>query len=131
MTKPAKEYLAYQGDKFSIEWYHTEAGNSPALDFFNWKLGPKDKAKLFLLFERLANHGKIYDKHKFRNEGNGIYAFKPIPFRFLCFFFKDGKIIITNAFEKRQQKLPTQEKKKALAAMGSYESRIQNGTYYE
>ena len=29
-----KEYTAYQGDKYTIEWYFTEKGESQSLEFF-------------------------------------------------------------------------------------------------
>ncbi|MBS4166988.1 hypothetical protein NEOC65_002090 [Neochlamydia sp. AcF65] len=48
----------------------------------------------------MGNQGKIFDEMKFRNEGDGIYAFKPQPDRYLGFFFKSKKIIVTNAFVK-------------------------------
>jgi hypothetical protein len=79
----------------------------------------------------MADFGKINDFTKFRNEGDEIYAFKPKPDRFLCFFFKGNKIIITNAFEKREDKLPKTEKERALQAKESYYKRVLKGEYYE
>jgi len=61
----------------------------------------------------------------------GVYAFKPQPDRYLCFFFKGKKIIITNAFIKKTDKLPLREKERALAVIEDYEKRVKNGTYYE
>jgi phage-related protein len=58
-------------------------------------------------------------------------CFKPQPDRYLCFFFRDKKIIITNAFIKKSQKLPIQEKELALKANESYKKRISEGDYYE
>ena len=79
----------------------------------------------------MGDHGKIHDETKFRSESDGIYAFKPQPHRYLCFFFKGRKIIITNAFMKKAQKMPTAEKERALKAYVSYEDRIKEGSYYE
>jgi len=39
-----------------------------------------------MLFKRIGDFGKISDKTKFRNEKDGIYAFKPQPDRLLSFF---------------------------------------------
>lgn len=75
--------------------------------------------------------GKIRNKQQFRNEGDKIYAFKPQPHRFLCFFFIGSKIIVTNAFMKNQQKLPQGEKDKALKCKEDYENRTKKGSYYE
>ena len=58
-------------------------------------------------------------------------AFKPQPHRFLCFFFTGQKIIVTNAFHKKTDKLPTKEKDRALKIKENYESRINSGDYYE
>jgi len=125
-----KEYLAYEGSRFVIEWYYDNKGQSEALTFFK-KQPSAQQRKLLNLLRLIGDHGKIFDETKFRNEGDKIYAFKPQPDRYLCFFFKGRKIIITNAFTKKTQKLPHGEKELALKAYQSYEERIEEGTYYE
>ena len=45
--------------------------------------------------------------------------------------FIDSKIIVTNAFMKKQQKLPEAEKNRALKCKQDYENRIKKGAYYE
>jgi phage-related protein len=124
------QYVAYEGSEFTIEWYCDEKGISQALQYF---LGqPKDmQRKALNLFRLMGEHGKIHDETKFRNESDGIYAFKPQPDRYLCFFFKGKKIIVTNAFEKKSQKLPKGEKNRSLKARTSYEMRVVEGAYYE
>ena len=54
-------------------------------------------------------------------EGDEIYAFKPQPDRYLCFFKKGKKIIVTNGFSKRTNKLPLAEKTIALENKKIYE----------
>jgi len=78
----------------------------------------------------MGDHSKIFDQTKFRNEEDGIYAFKPQPDRYLCFFVKGKKIIITNAFVKKTDKLPKGEKEQALKAKNSFEDRVEQGDYY-
>lgn len=125
-----KRRIAYEGSEFTIEWYCDSKGRSPALEYFDDQ--PKDKQrKLLNLFRLIGEHGKIFDDTKFRNEGDGIYAFKPQPDRYLCFFFKGKKIIVTNAFIKKTQKLPQSEKEQALKAYQSYEKRVREGKYYD
>lgn len=68
----------------------------------------------------MGDFGKIIDKKKFRNEENKIYAFKPKPDRYLCFFRSGKKIIVTNAFRKKGDKLTAQEKAVALKNMEKY-----------
>ncbi len=132
MTKARKapEYIAYDGGKFTIEWYHDAAGYSQALDFAE-SLNDADKRKLAVLLSALGDIGQIHNKEKFRYEGDKIYAFKPQPHRFLSFFFSSGKVIITNAFTKKQNKLPAGEKARALRCRRDYENRVKAGSYYD
>lgn len=122
--------IAFEGEEFTIEWYFNEKGQSQALEYFRQQ--PKDmQRKLLNLVKLMGNHGKIFDQTKFRYEEDRIYAFKPQPDRYLCFFFRGKKIIITNAFMKKTQKLPQGEKDQALKARDNFERRIKEGTYYE
>lgn len=125
----SKEFIVYEGPEFSIEWYYTERGRSPAKVYFD-ELDRERKLEAFELFMVMAKIGKILNITKFRHEGDGIYAFKPKPDRFLCFFYAGKKIIITNAFEKKQDKLSPSEKKKALTFQKDYKARMEEGTYY-
>ena len=73
-----------------------------------------------MLCQRLGDFGKIVDKTKFRSEGDEIYAFKPQPDRYLAFFRKGKKIIVTNAYRKTGQKIPKGEKDLAIKCMEDY-----------
>ncbi len=68
---------------------------------------------------------------KFRYEGDQIYAIKLITDSFLCFFYDGAKIIVTNAYEKKFDKMPASEKQKALKAKDDYIMRCKKGTYYD
>ncbi|MFC1842000.1 type II toxin-antitoxin system RelE/ParE family toxin [Candidatus Dependentiae bacterium] len=125
-----KEFIAYQGTKFTIEWYFDHKGKSLSLEYFE-KLPHQRKKKLFNLFRLFGNIGKISNKEKFRYEGNKIYAFKTSPDRFLNFFFDGAKIIITNAYTKKTVKMPPKEKQKALKVKEDYIKRCQGGNYYD
>jgi len=125
-----KEYTAYEGDQFTVEWYYSSKGESQAREYY-LELDASDRIKVLKLFKMMGDIGKIRDQAKFRNEGDKIYAFKPQPHRFLSFFVEGKKIIVTNAFWKKQDKLPLGEKERALTYMKSYKDRIKEGTYYE
>ncbi|MDO6395844.1 type II toxin-antitoxin system RelE/ParE family toxin [Leptospira santarosai] len=75
-----------------------------------------------VLVKALAEKGQIFNKEKFRNEGDKIFAFKPN--RFLCFFTEGKKVIVTNGFQKKQNKLPANEKEKAKKIRKNYLSRV-------
>lgn len=129
MSVKDKEYIAYKGTKFTVEWYFDSKGKSSALEYAE-ALDEDNKSKFAQLVSVLADHGEIRNITKFRYEGDKIYAFKPKPHRFLCFFYSGRKIIITNGFYKDQDKLPQNEKTKALNYKEDYEERVKKNKYY-
>jgi phage-related protein len=124
------EYIAYVGEAFTIEWYFDPSDKSEALDYYK-SLNTSERIQLLKLFKRMGDIGEIKDLTKFRNEGDKIYAFKPQPDRFLCFFNEGSKIIVTNGFRKKQSKLPTNEKENATKKRDDYLNRIKLGLYYD
>jgi hypothetical protein len=123
-TPPKRDLIAYEGPAFTIEWYWTALGRSPAREYFE-ALSEDRQDDLLMLLKRMGDLGRIFDKTKFRNEGDQIFAFKPQPDRYLCFFTAGGKIIITNAFVKKSDKLPATEKQRALRAKADFEARVE------
>lgn len=94
---------------FEVEFYETETGSSPALEFLD-SLEPKVRAKFVSLLELLESNGnrlrKPYSEHiddeifELRcKQGSNIY-------RIMYFFYYQGKIIMTNGFIKKTQKTP-------------------------
>ena len=124
------EFIAYSGDEFTIEWYFEETNHSEAFEYYSG-LNSQERIQLLKLFKRMGDSGEIQDKTKFRFEGDKIYAFKPQPDRFLCFFYEGKKIIVTNAFRKKQPKLPDREKENALKKRNLYINRVKAGEYYD
>jgi hypothetical protein len=125
-----ENFIAWQGEKFTIEWYFDAKNKSQALEYFN-EMSVIGRERLTSLLITMADTGKIFNKEKFNNEGDGLFVFKPKPDRFLCFFFIGAKIIITNAFEKKRDKLLSREKEKALRYKEDYTRRVHEGTYYD
>jgi phage-related protein len=130
MSIKQKEYIAFEGEEFTIEWYFNNKDKSLALDYFE-SLNNEEQKKTLQLFKLMGDLGEIRNKTKFNNEGDKIYAFKPQPHRFLCFFFDGKKIILTNAFHKKTDKLPKNEKEMALKIKSDYEERTKKGEYYD
>jgi hypothetical protein len=125
-----REYIVYSGEAFTVEWYHDREGKSQPRDFYE-ELDQNRKIQLLKLARIMGDTGRIRNKTKFRNEGDKIYAFKPKPDRFLCFFMEGKKIIITNGFTKKKDKLPPEEKERALNHMKDYKKRAEKGDYYD
>jgi phage-related protein len=121
-----KSCVIYIGEKFSIEWYYDKNGKSVAYDYF-MESTEELQDKFFVLVKKMADLGKIYDITKFRNEGDGIYAFKPQPDRYLSFFTDGKKIIVTNGFKKKTEKLPKNEKNLAIKYRQDYLERKSGG----
>lgn len=125
-----KEFIVYEGAEFTVEWYFNEKGKSEALAYFESL--PFDRKKKFInIIRLLGDMGKIFNQEKFRYEGDQIYALKPSPDRFLCFFFDGSKVIITNAYEKKTAKMPPREKSRALKIKEDYAKRVKMGNYYD
>jgi len=124
-----KQFIAYQGEQFTLEWYFDARGKSKSFEYFQ-ELSFEQQKKVLYLFKLIGDTGKIFNEEKFRYEGNQIFAIKPSSDRFLCFFFEGAKIIITNAYEKKSQKMPPLEKEKALKAKLDYIERYNKGVYY-
>ena len=121
-----KDCIIYVGEKFSIEWYYDKNGKSVAYEYF-LKTDEELQDKFLILVKKMAESGKIFDITKFRNEGDGIYAFKPHPDRYLSFFTIGKKIIVTNGFKKKTNKLPQNEKDFAQKCKKDYLERKSGG----
>jgi phage-related protein len=116
----------YSGLFYTLEWYYDEQGKSRAYDYF-LSTSPEQKRRFLVLAKKIGDFGKIYDKTKFRSEGDGIFAFKPQPDRYLSFFTHRKKIIVTNGFCKKTAKLPRAEKELAIKSMQDYINRNSGG----
>jgi len=120
-----KSCLIYCGLKFTVEWYYDKNGKSVANEYY---LSASEDLKIkFLVLKKMGDFGKIFDTRKFCNEGDGIYAFKPQPDRYLSFFTYGKKIIVTNGFSKNVDKLPKNEKALAIKYMQDYLDRRKGG----
>jgi phage-related protein len=118
--------IIYRGEKFTLEWYYDKNGRGVGYEYF-LKMAPEQRRKFFTLVKRMGGFGKIFDKTKFMYEGDEIYAFKPQPDRFLTFFTYEKKMIVTNGFVKKTDKLPKNEKDLALRLRKDYLERNLGG----
>jgi phage-related protein len=109
-----------------LEWYYDKNGKSVAYDYF-MESPDELQDKFLILVKRMGDFGIIFDKAKFRNEGDGIYEFKPQPDRYLSFFTDSKKIIVTNGFKKKTEKLPENEKELAIKYRQDYFERKTGG----
>ena len=125
-TMDDKSCVIYSGEKFTLEWYYDQNGKSAAYEFYR-KESEELQKKFLVLVRRIGDFGKIFDKTKFRHETDGIFAFKPQPDRYLSFFTDGKKIIVTNGFRKKTDKLPRKEKDLAMRYRQDYFERQSGG----
>jgi len=123
MTLPKKEdYIFYQA----------KTGKIPAKEYLE-KESLDIQVKLSALVKYIADHGRLFDITKFRkvDSKDNIFEFKPVNHRFFSFFYKGKKIIITNAYIKKSQKVSKGDLEKARNMKKAYADRIKGGIYYE
>lgn len=133
MAKPKKEeYIFYHGEKFQVELYFTPSGNIPAKEYLE-EADLNVRVKLAALVKYIAEQGKIFDVTKFRivDTKEKIYEFKPLQYRFFNFFYEEKKIIITNGYTKKSQKVSKKDLKIAINIKKDYVCRVREGRYYE
>ena len=132
MKRPkTEEYVFYQGESFQVEFYFTEAGKFPAKEHLE-ETSLQVKLKLAALVKYMGEIGQIFDKGKFRlvDPRNKIYEFKPLNDRFFNFFVKGQKLIITNGYSKKTQKVDRKELERAKNMKKDYMRRVEGGGYY-
>ena len=128
MTLPKKEdYIFYQGEKFQVEFYFTETGEMPAKEYLGVQV------KLAALVKYIADHGRLFNKTKFRkvDSKDNMFEFKPMEHRFFSFFYEGEKTIITNAYMKKSQKVSKRDLEKAKNMKKTYAARLKGENYYE
>ena len=104
-----KEFIAYQGDTLTVEWFFDENGISDSLDYFE-SLSDTKKRKTLMLFKRMGDFGKISDITKFRNEGDKVFAFKPQPDVFCHFFIQEKRLLLQMDFVKNHKNYQKRKK---------------------
>ena len=113
-------------EKFTVEFYETEKGERPSLDFIN-TLEVKLRAKVFRDLKLLEEKGNELRLPYSENLGDGIFELRTIQgtniVRNLYFFIVGKKIIITHGFRKKTQKTPPEEITKAKDYREDYKKR--------
>lgn len=113
-------------EKFTVEFYETEKGEKPSLDFIN-TLEVKLRAKVFRDLKLLEEKGNELRLPYSENLGDGFFELRTIQgnniVRNLYFFVVGKKIIITHGFKKKTQKTPPEEITKAKNYREDYKKR--------
>ncbi len=97
---------------FDVEYYEKEDGTFPAEEFI-LSLDSKMQAKMFRELDLLETFGNQLREPHSKPLGDGIYEIRAKVAsditRVLYFFVINKKIILTNGFVKKTQKMPDNE----------------------
>lgn len=104
----------------------------PAKEFLESIRSQNVVVKLAAFVKLIADKGILYDEQKFKivDKKDRIYEFKPVGYRFFNFFYTGGKIIITNGYAKKSQKVDKKELRRAINLKKDYVQRTTGGKYY-
>ncbi|MDD5657252.1 MAG: hypothetical protein PHF00_08365 [Elusimicrobia bacterium] len=132
-----EDILFYEGTHLAMEWYYTETGHLPALEYYR-RMAEVDQHKLKMIVKYMADnpHGTQLPASLYRIEDrdNKIFAFKPRGERFFNFTTEGAAVIITNAYHKHSQQMTRQDLEELRTAgryRNDYLRRVREGTYYE
>lgn len=110
--------VVVRGRRFAIEYAKCDRSSAPAQGFVS-SLDVKEQAKLFALFDRLANHGEIRNREQFKQVRGPIYEFKRHQVRLLC--FRQGSTwYLTNGYKKKRDRLDPGEVDRAERIMAEH-----------
>lgn len=112
--------------KFTVEFYETEKGEKPCLDFLD-TLEVKLRAKAFRDMALLEEKGTELRLPYSRHLDDGIFELRTIQgkniIRNLYFFFVGSKIIMTHGFKKKTNKTPQEEIDRAKEYRKDYQAK--------
>ncbi len=102
------ERVAYAGSKVIIEFAELPDGRMPAFDFFDQQ-ERRCQARLYALFQRLGEAGRIHNERQFKKLEGAFWEFKADRVRLICSFAGNRLVILTNGFNKKSRKTPGNE----------------------
>jgi phage-related protein len=109
---PYNKHKGGSMEKFKLIAYEKENGEVPVEDFLD-SLNPKMRAKVYGLLSILQEKGNMLREPYSKHLDDGIFElrckFGSDITRVLYFFYYEGKIVLTNGFVKKTQKIPREE----------------------
>lgn len=87
-----------------MEWAIDARGRMPGQEFFD-SLSESDQAKVYALFQLLADTGKVSNREKFQKlEGTELFEFKSFQLRFHGDFRPGHRFVVADGVRKKKQK---------------------------
>ncbi len=118
---------ALLGGKIRIEAVVLDDGSCPANEFID-QLGDVNTAKVKALFDLfLCRYPRNLSDQKFKKiEDSDLFEFKCFQIRIPCFFFPDGRILLTHGVKKKADNLRPRDITKAQAIKATFERRVKS-----
>lgn len=117
---------------YRIIFYRTRRGDSP-FEIFLQGHNDKVRTKLVKFLQALSEHGPNLRRPYADYLRDGIrelrVGFGGNTYRALYFFIVEDSIVITHAFMKKTDKIPSEEIERALRYKSDYEDRFRRGEY--
>ena len=107
MSAGDDETLVCRGSWGAVRYAVRASGKMPARKFIQ-SLTEPDQRKLAALFQRIADHGQIRNREKFRKVVGDIFEFKSFQVRVGCFQL-ENTWFLTHGFRKKRDKWPPAE----------------------
>lgn len=104
MSHDDNSRVAATGQALTIVWGTDARARSVAKDFYD-ALNTADQVKVMALFQRLADHGQIHNREKFKGlgrQGHDLWEFKSFQLRFLGDFRPGGRFVVAFAVRKKK-----------------------------
>jgi hypothetical protein len=114
--------IAHSGSQFTIEFAEVGDGSMPAKSFLDHQ-EPKFQARMYALFKRLGDSGRIANQEQFKKLTGEFWEFKSFQIRMPCYFAPGRRLVVTHGFIKKKDAVSRQEKERAASIKAEYEAR--------
>ena len=104
----------FEGRRFKIICLEMADGSCPAGEFLD-ALKASDRRKFDVLFERMGDHGQIFNKEKFKKieDTEGLFEFKSYQLRIPCIFGEKKTVVLLFGLKKKSNKYKSKEIRRA------------------
>jgi phage-related protein len=104
-----------------IEFYETETGRSPVLDFIESTTRRDERAKIMCVLDNVERMQVVPAKFLKRLQGREkFWEIRVQRFRFLGFYADSRRLVLVHGFVKRSQKTPLHEIDVAVRRQSMY-----------
>lgn len=104
-----------------IEFFETQAGRSPVLEFIEANTRRDERAKIMTVFENIEKMQIVSSSFLKKLKGREkLWEIRVLRFRFIGFYAESKKLILLHAFSKQSQKTPLHEIDVAVKRQSMY-----------